>query len=131
MGLGNRLLRFLQVRQDRCVNCNECSIAMPSFSYLSHPDMMGALEALGLGPAFGGAYPGISENLTLSSSDPRGFIAVNETGTEAAAATVATFTDSASTPPFGPVEIDRPFLYFVREVETGTLLFAGATVDPR
>ena len=50
---------------------------------------------------------------------------------EAAAATYAAFTDSYSEPPFGPVILDRPFLWLVREHGGGAILFAGVVTDPR
>jgi serpin B len=29
------------------------------------------------------------------------------------------------------VKIDRPFLFFIRDVQTGTVLFLGHVTDPR
>jgi serine protease inhibitor len=29
------------------------------------------------------------------------------------------------------INIDRPFLYFIRETTTGTIVFMGQVVDPR
>ena len=89
------------------------------------------LLAFGMDAAYGGDYSAINPALSLSSVEQAGFVAVNEIGTEAAAATVAEFSDSASEAPFGPVIVDRPFLWFIRDVETGAVLFAGVVVDPR
>ena len=111
--------------------CEECSLQMPKFEFKSQPPMNEALSALGMGPAFGGSYPGINPNLTLTSIDQQGFIAVNENGAEAAAATVASFSDSYTEPPFGPVVVDHPFVWFIRETDGGAVLFAGIVVDPR
>ena len=63
------------------------------------------------------------------------FIAVDEDGTEAAAATaVVMATKSAMRPaPEKPVEvrIDRPFFYAVMDTRSGTALFLGRVADPR
>ncbi len=113
------------------VACGECSVTLPSFEVRSAPDMDGALMAMGLGPAYGGAYPGINDQLSLASIGQQGFVSVSETGTEAAAATVAAFAGTAfEDPPLGPVVIDRPFFYLIREVG-GAVLFAGVVTDPR
>lgn len=111
--------------------CKECPISLPKFRIESTPAIQDALVTLGMGDAFGGAYPGIHPDLSLTGVDQMGFVEVNEIGTEAAAATVAEFSDSASEPPFGPVVVDRPFLWMVREKASGAVLFAGAVVDPR
>jgi serpin B len=59
------------------------------------------------------------------------FVAMDEAGTEAAAATAVTMgrTGGALT---GVKEFraDRPFLFFIRNVKTGLVMFAGRVVDP-
>jgi serpin B len=62
------------------------------------------------------------------------YIAVDEKGTEAAAATaVAMATSAARIEEPKPVEVivDRPFLFAVQHAPTGTCLFLGQVTDPR
>jgi serpin B len=62
------------------------------------------------------------------------FIAVDEKGTEAAAATaVAMMAGSAmiQRPPPVEVKVDRPFLYAIQHVPSGVCLFLGRVTDPR
>jgi serpin B len=63
------------------------------------------------------------------------FIAVDEKGTEAAAATaVAMLAGSAlRSPPPPPIEVkvDRPFVYAIQHVPSGVCLFLGCVTDPR
>jgi serpin B len=63
------------------------------------------------------------------------FIAVDEKGTEAAAATaVAMLAGTAlRSPPPPPIEVkvDRPFVYAIQHVPTGVCLFLGRVTDPR
>jgi serine protease inhibitor len=57
-------------------------------------------------------------------------IEVNEEGTEAAAVTGVEIS-LTSLPPEKPVlMINRPFLFFIKEKYSGTVLFAGKLVDP-
>ncbi len=58
------------------------------------------------------------------------FIKLDETGTEAAAAT-AVIVGTTSAPP-GPtvVRFDQPFVYLIRDVATGAVLFIGRVSDP-
>jgi serpin B len=62
------------------------------------------------------------------------FIAVDEKGTEAAAATaVAMLAGSAlRSPPPPPIEVkvDRPFIYAIQHVPSGVCLFLGCVTDP-
>jgi serpin B len=55
---------------------------------------------------------------------------VDEKGTEAAAATVVLMME-ASAPQGIILEINRPFLYVIRDIPTGTILFMGRVLDPR
>jgi serpin B len=116
---------------DGAVACAECPVQLPKFEIHSAPPLEETLRDMGLEPAFGGAYPGINEGLTLTGLAQNGFIVINEKGTEAAAATVVSFSDSAGTTPLDEIIVDRPFFWFVREVGTGAMLFAGVVVDPR
>ena len=64
--------------------------------------------------------------LWISSVRQKSWVDVNEEGTEAAAATVVTVVESA--PP--DFRADRPFLFFIRERLSGTILFAGKFASP-
>lgn len=88
-----------------------------------------ALTALGMGVAFTeradfGALAG--EPVQITDVIHKGFIEVNEEGTEAAAATAVEIgiTSAIPEPPFRFVA-DRPFFFAVSDGETGTLLFVG------
>jgi serpin B len=55
------------------------------------------------------------------------FVAVDEEGTEAAAAT-GVVEEIVSMP--AVMRVDRPFIFLIRERLTGTILFIGRFVDP-
>ena len=57
------------------------------------------------------------------------FIAVDELSTAAAAATAFAFGESG---PADPVWLTahQPFLFFIRDIETGVVLFLGRVIDP-
>jgi serpin B len=60
-----------------------------------------------------------------------GFVAVDEAGTEAAAATAVVEQLSSMGPaPAHTVVADRPFLYAIHDQPTRTPLFIGRVIDP-
>jgi len=63
----------------------------------------------------------------------KAFIAVDEGGTEATAATIVIASPMGAALPVAPLEvwIDRPFLVAIRDTWTGTLLFLGRVLDPQ
>jgi len=64
----------------------------------------------------------------------KAFIEVNEKGTEVAAATgVVVASPTSAGPPPKPVvfNVDRPFVFGIRDVQTNTLVFLGRVTDPR
>ena len=102
------------------------------------------LEALGMKTAFN--QPRGSANfdrmaprkpddyLYISQVFHKTFIAVNEKGTEAAAATAVAMmaaTALIERPPPIEVKVDRPFLYAIQHVPSGVCLFLGRVTDPR
>jgi serpin B len=61
----------------------------------------------------------------------KALITVDETRTEAAAATVGFMAFGAieSTEPV-VFKIDRPFIFLIYDIPTGTILFLGKVLDP-
>jgi serpin B len=77
---------------------------------------------------FSGMSP---EPLQLTEIVHKTFVRVDEEGTEAAAATgVVAGPTSAPQPPQLVVRFDRPFLFFIRDLRTGALLFVGRVASP-
>ena len=61
----------------------------------------------------------------------KAFVAVDEAGTEAAAATVV-IMELTSMMPESAIEfrVDRPFLFVIRDIPTGAILFVGRVMNP-
>src|SRR5438552_2380509 len=76
-----------------------------------------------------------NDYLYISQIFHKTFMAVDEKGTEAAAATaVAMMAGTAlRSPPPPPIEVkvDRPFVYAIQHVPSGVCLFLGRVTDPR
>jgi serpin B len=94
------------------------------------------LKALGIKKAFttkeadfSGMHSG-PEKLFISHVLHKAFVEVNEEGTEAAAATAIVFALSATRPTPKIFRADRPFLFLIRDQQTGSILFLGRLVDP-
>ena len=60
----------------------------------------------------------------------KAFINVDETGTEAAAATAVVFTHGMHPPVSADFLADHPFVYLIRDKTTGSILFLGRYVNP-
>jgi len=73
-----------------------------------------------------------SDQLVISEAYHKAFIAVDEAGTEAAAATAVSMKVGSAAPTDEPVPFvaDHPFLFLVRDTKTGAILFMGRLVDP-
>jgi serpin B len=75
-----------------------------------------------------------NDYLYISQIFHKTFIAVDEKGTEAAAATaVVMMKATALAPKQQPIEVkvDRPFIYAIQHVPSGLCLFLGRVTDPR
>jgi serpin B len=71
----------------------------------------------------------VEEQLYISHVLHQAFIAVDEEGTEAAAAT-AVVMSTPSMPRATVLNVDRPFLFVIHEIDTATPLFIGRVSDP-
>jgi serpin B len=75
-----------------------------------------------------------NDYLAFSEVFHKTFIAVDEKGTEAAAATAVSMVQVTAMPKQSePIEVrvDRPFIYAIQHVASGTCLFLGRVTDPR
>ena len=111
-------------------------VRLPKFTYESPPIyLVEPLQALGMTDAFDASkadFSGIdgTQDLYISNILHKSFIAVDEAGTEAAAAT-AIVVDTTSIPTHEPSFVaDRPFIYIIRDNETGLIIFMGKVADP-
>ena len=109
-------------------------LSMPKFKFTYEQALQDALTTLGMGIAFEpgradlGRIANVSpERLYISRVQHKTFIDVHEKGTEAAGATFVGVSVTSMPP---ELRFDRPFLFAIRERESGTLLFVGRVVDP-
>ena len=107
----------------------EITLYLPKFKLEYEKTLNDVLIALGMGTAFG---PGAdftkirrSGGIWIDEVKHKTFVEVNEEGTEAAAATSVSFMDSMP----APVTFDHPFIYVIRERQSGTILFIGKMMD--
>lgn len=112
------------------------ALTLPKFTYQSSFSLAKTLSGMGMPSAMtpGQAdFSGIdgSRDLFVSDVIHKALVVVDEKGTEAAAATGAVI-GLTSAPAAQPVTItvDRPFVFLIRDVETGALLFVGRVLNP-
>jgi serine protease inhibitor len=108
-------------------------LSLPKFTFTTAADLNAILSSLGMIDAFDPAkadFSGIDGNrdLFVSSVVHQAFISVDEKGTEAAAATAILFGTTSVPPPPLILTIDHPFLFLVRDRQTGLVLFMGKVV---
>ncbi|MGK4003577.1 serpin family protein [Sorangium sp. So ce1036] len=127
---GAALEELLDSMQQRSVD-----ITMPRFSFRSSASLKEALQTLGMGVAFSpdADFKGIIAEGELNIQDVihEALIDVDEAGTEAAAATAVLFeVTGGGAPEPAEIVVDRPFFFFIRDLATEAILFAGRVNDP-
>ncbi len=110
------------------------SVRIPKFEFATQSiSLKNAFMNLGMEEpfSFSADFSGIT-NIDLFISDifHKAFIKVDESGTEAAAATGVIFADSIPAPPPPQFVADRPFIFFIRDTMTCAILFMGRVLDP-
>jgi serpin B len=125
--------------QDLNINWSDyqVDVSVPSFQFDSEVELKQALQQLGMVQAFDPAtadLTGITAARELFVSDAlhKTFVAVDESGTEAAAATavIVGLTSAMDGPPV-TFTADHPFLFWIEHNSTGEMLFLGQVTDPR
>ena len=114
----------------------QVALTMPKFEFDSEFSLKDTLAEMGMPIAFSpdeADFSGMTGNPELFISDVvhKAFVAVDEAGTEAAAATaVIVGTTSMPEEPRVEVTLDRPFIFLIRDIETGAILFVGRVLNP-
>ena len=139
---GDRVARISDSMDPRTV-----ILTMPLLEMEQSISVKELLLRLGMTDAFSGSaadFSGMADFSGPASVDDgiyiddvfqKAFVAVNEKGTEAAAVSaVSGLSAAVSIPPtpLPPVvmEVDRPFIFLIRERYTGATLFVGRVADP-
>ena len=111
------------------------TLSLPKFKFESEFGLANQLAALGMPDAFDpnkADFSGMSDknDLYISAVFHKAFVTVDEKGTEAAAAT-AVIVGVTSAPMFDvTLTIDRPFIFLIRDIPTGQILFVGRVLNP-
>ena len=125
--------RFQEILQK--LSQHEVQLSLPKFTFESENPLKGPLKALGMVDPFTSSadfsdIAGGVEELFIDEVYHKAFVAVDEVGTEAAAAT-AVVGSTVSAKPQAEITFDRPFLFAIYDAPTGQILFLGNVVDPR
>jgi len=106
---------------------HKVEVSFPKFSVRSRFELLSTLEVMGLKNISN--LSGISEHpLILEKVIHEATLDVNEQGTEATAATAVTI--GRSLPRFWDFTADHPFLFFILDTASNSILFIGRVVDP-
>jgi serpin B len=111
------------------------ALALPKFRFASGCRLADTLAALGMPAPFSedADFSGMTGKRELFLADVvhKAFVAVDEEGTEAAAATAAVMVPTMA-PRQMPLRlrVDHPFLFLIRDLETSAVLFLGRVVAP-
>lgn len=129
----DNLTRWVETLQEQKVH-----VFLPKFTMETTYDLPPTLSSMGMPAAFAaGGFTGMSDGpeaslLKLSIVRHKAFVDVNEEGTEAAAVTVvaAVAVSARIEPPIPVFRADHPFLFLIRDTQSGAILFLGRVTKP-
>jgi len=118
------------------MNSREVELIMPKFKIEYKALLNDALSNMGMEIAFTDRADFTrlfveKYGLMISRVIHKAVIEVNEEGTEAAAVTGVEESLTSLPPEKLMLTLNRPFLFFIREKHSGSILFAGKLLDPR
>ena len=128
---------FLVTDATQYLEAREVTLSLPSFDIESNVALGDVLVAVGMTEAFTDSADfsamSVDEALHISAVVHQANITVDEFGTEAAAATAVLIETTSAPAPLEPVTlaVDRPFVFALRDLATGAILFLGRVADPR
>jgi len=109
------------------------ALTLPQFEFESEFNLNNTLKDMGMPDAFSGAadFSGMTgtRDLYIRAVLHKAFVSLDEAGTEAAAATAVIMEEEAPEP-LVELTIDRPFIFLIRDIETGAIIFVGRVLNP-
>ncbi|RJO61373.1 MAG: serpin family protein [Dehalococcoidia bacterium] len=116
------------------MNQRNVILSLPKFQYDSSFGLKQALAAMGMQIAFTDSadFSGMmgTKGLFISDVVHKAFVSVDEAGTEAAAASAVIVGTTSMPSNTITLSIDRPFIFLIRDIPTGTILFVGRVMNP-
>jgi serpin B len=116
------------------MEATDVNVQLPRFTFETKYFMKEDLAEMGMPTAFTDAadFSGMNteDSLFIDKVIHQAFIEVNEKGTEAAAATGVSVKLSAAVSPQKTFNADHPFVFLIRDVDTGVIMFMGRVTDP-
>ncbi|NP_001153779.1 serpin B10 isoform 2 [Mus musculus] len=112
----------------------EVQLYLPKFKMEESYDLKSALRGMGMTDVFSQSKADFSNmtserNLFLSNVFHKTFLEINEEGTEAAAGTGSEISVRIKAPSI-ELNVDHPFLFFIRHNKTKSILFCGRFCSP-
>ncbi len=118
---------------DQAMRPAKVKVWLPRFEQRADFELSNTLRELGMPTAFSGGadLSGMAAGggLFLSAVIHQAWLSVDEAGTEAAAATAVVVSRSAK-PRVAMFRADHPFLFLIRDRQTGVVLFMGRMTQP-
>jgi serpin B len=110
-------------------------LSLPKFTFESQVNLSDTLKSMGMSDAFDpdkADFSGMTEknDLYISNVIHKAFVAVDEEGTEAAAATAVIMDVTSAMMSDITLTIDRPFIFVIRDKPSGQILFIGRLLNP-
>jgi serpin B len=112
------------------------TLSLPKFEFEYEVGCRAVLQGLGMVDPFEPLTADFSGMVDPALSRPwideiyhKAFVAVDEKGTEAAAATAVVMTETSIPEPV-VISADRPFIFLIRDQLTNMILFMGRVMDP-
>lgn len=114
---------------------NEVDLTMPKFKIEAELGLKQTLSQLGMRVAFDAAQADFSgmdgaKDLYITDVVHKAYVSVDENGTEAAAATGVIVGTTGMPAEIKTMSIDRPFVFLIRDIKTGSVLFVGRVMNP-
>lgn len=132
----NEEFRNLLSTKDKYKN-EDVSLKLPRFKYnYNFSNLMNVLINMGIKSIFNEKTADLSKmtesnskDLYIGSIKQKSYIEVNEKGTKASAATIATVDENAANVPID-IEFDKPFIYIIKQSNSDDILFFGVVYTP-